>query len=160
MNNKKSFTEGLSGEKNFVKTMNNHVAAYNPTGEKNTGEIGKGRDRSDGIPAKSESYEDVFVNAVENRRWGLSHLPPPPASPQSPRVHTPSQGRKRRTTGMRRSGERAMKQMRAVTGAKVWVIASGGDSHSESRQGLTFSKAIAPLHADEKSNAPLFAGEC
>jgi hypothetical protein len=47
--------------------MNNHVGAYAPTGGKNTGAIGKGRDRSDSIPAKSESYQDVFVNAVENR---------------------------------------------------------------------------------------------
>jgi hypothetical protein len=48
-----------------------------------------------------------------------------------------------------------MKQMRAGKGAKVRVIASGGDSHSESRRALTFSKAIA----DEKSTAPLFASE-
>jgi succinyl-CoA synthetase alpha subunit len=52
-----------------------------------------------------------------------------------------------------------MKQMRAGKGVKVRVVASGGDSHSESRQALTFSKAIALLQADEKSTAPLFAGE-
>jgi hypothetical protein len=52
-----------------------------------------------------------------------------------------------------------MKQMRAGKGAKVRVVASGGDSHSESRRALTFLKAIAPLQADEKSTTPLFTGE-
>jgi hypothetical protein len=52
-----------------------------------------------------------------------------------------------------------MKPIRAGTGAKVRVVASRGDSHSESRRALSFSKAIAPLKADEKSTAPLFAGE-
>jgi hypothetical protein len=70
--------------------MNNHAATYNPSG-KNTGSAQKGGDRSDNIPA-SERYEDVFVNEVENHRWGLSPLPPP-ASPQSPQVHPA--GRKR-----------------------------------------------------------------
>jgi hypothetical protein len=34
MNNKKIIHRGALGKKNSVKTMNNHVAAYNPTGGK------------------------------------------------------------------------------------------------------------------------------
>jgi hypothetical protein len=75
--------------------MNNHAATYNPTGGKNKpGASGKGRDGSGGKPA-SESYEDVFVNAVENRCWGLSRLPPH----HSRRGFTPPAGEKEEEDG-------------------------------------------------------------
>jgi hypothetical protein len=41
MDNKKNHLPGSLRGGDSVKTMNNHVAAYNPTGGKKTGAIGK-----------------------------------------------------------------------------------------------------------------------
>jgi hypothetical protein len=81
--------------------MNNHAATYNPNGKKYREQAEKGAiGRTAYLQAKS--YEDVFVNAAENRRWGLSRLPPqpppPPASPQSPWVR-PTAGEKEEDDG-------------------------------------------------------------
>jgi hypothetical protein len=73
MNNKNHSPGAL--EKNSVENMNNHAATYNPSGKKYREQAEKGAiGRTAYLQAKS--YEDVFVNAVENRRWGLSRLPP------------------------------------------------------------------------------------
>jgi hypothetical protein len=52
-----------------------------------------------------------------------------------------------------------MMQMRAGTGAKVRVVASGGDSHSKIPTSSHLLEGDRSLQADEKSTAPLFAGE-
>jgi hypothetical protein len=98
-----------------------------------------------------------FVNAVGNRRWGLSRLTI--VAPAGFAPH-PRAGRKRKTTRTQRSGERrdeadaGGKKARRCGSTRAGVI-----RRSESRRALSFSKAIALLQADEKSTAPLFAGE-
>jgi hypothetical protein len=87
--------------------MYNHTAAFNPPPL----ESRISKQRSDDIPT-SKSYEDVLVNAVENH---------------SRRGFAPRREERAKTTRKQRSGEGAMKPMRAGTGARMRGVASGGD---------------------------------
>jgi hypothetical protein len=107
---------------------------------------------------RAKTYEDVF-----RERSGESMLGSlPPHHSRPPRVSPPHSraGRKRKTTRMRRSGERrdeadaGGKKARRCGSTRAGVI-----RRSESRWALNFSKVIAPLQDDEKTTAPLFVGE-
>jgi hypothetical protein len=121
-----------------------------PNRKKIAGARGQGGDRSEGIPASKKATKMCFVNAVGNRRWGLSRL-----TTVAPRVSPPTPARGERGRRRERSAvERGtMKPMRAGTRRddagrheRGWFAARNPDERSASRRrSLRFK-------ADEKSH--------